>query len=106
MAPLHHQAIVFMAKKDGEKRDVQIKISGTRSLKSLMDEFLAAHPKNFNSMNTLVDRAVHYLVKRYEEAGGRIDDDGFPIDCVAEERLAFSRNLDRPKEKKRHGSPS
>ncbi|MCS6297196.1 MAG: hypothetical protein H8K09_13250 [Nitrospira sp.] len=95
-----------MAKKDGEKRDVQIKISGTRSLKALMDEFVSAHPKNFNSMNTLVDRAVHYLVKRYEEAGGRIDDEGFPLDFIAEERPVYRRDLDRPKEKKRHGSPS
>jgi hypothetical protein len=45
MAPLHHQAFVFMAKKSGEKRDLQVKISGTPSLKSLMEEFVALHPR-------------------------------------------------------------
>lgn len=105
MGPLHYQAVVFMAKKEGEKRDVQIKISGTPSLKSLMDEFVAKNSQTFNSMNTLVDRAVRYLVKRYDEADGRIDKDGFPIDVVAEERFGY-KNAPPAKEKKRHGSPS
>lgn len=105
MAPLHHQAVVFMAKKTGERRDVQIKISGTPSLKSLMDEFVAENSQTFNSMNTLVDRAVRYLVKRYEEADGRTDKDGFPLDVAAEDHHAY-KNGPPAKEKKRHGSPS
>ena len=94
-----------MAKKEGEKRDVQIKISGTPSLKSLIDEFVANNSQTFNSMNTLVDRAVRYLVKRYEEAEGRIDKDGFPVDVIAEERQPY-RKAHASREKKRHSSPS
>ena len=58
MAPLHHHAIILMARKDAETRDVQIKTSDTALLKSRMDEVVANNFQTFNSMNTLVDRAV------------------------------------------------
>lgn len=58
MAPLYHHAIILMVRKDAEARDVQIKISGTALLKSRRDEFVANNFQTFNSVNTLVDRAV------------------------------------------------
>ncbi len=90
MGPLHHQAIILMSIKDGEKRDGEIAISGTASLKSLMDEFVANNSQTLNSMDTLVDRAARYLVKRYEAAESRIDMDGFPLDVA--QRIGASTN--------------
>ena len=49
-------------------------------------------------MNTLVDRAVRYVVKRYEVAEGRIDKAGFPLDVA--QRIGFSTNA-RPKPRRR-----
>jgi len=98
MAPLHHHAIILMVRKDAETRDVQIKISGTALLKSRMDEFVVNNFQTFNSVNTLVDRTVRYVVKRYEAAEGRIDKDGFPLDVA--QRIGSSTNA-RPKPRRR-----
>ncbi len=48
MAPLHHHAIILMARKDAETRDVEIKISSTALLASCMDEFVANNCQTFN----------------------------------------------------------
>lgn len=98
MAPLYHHAIILMVRKDAETRDVQIKISGTALLKSRMDEFVVNNFQTFNSVNTLVDRTVRYVVKRYEAAEGRIDKDGFPLDVA--QRIGSSTNA-RPKPRRR-----
>jgi hypothetical protein len=105
MAPLNYQVVVLMGKKTGENRDIQIKISGTQSLKTMIDDFVSSNSENFNSRNTLVDRAVRYLVKRYEEAGGRIDKDGFPLDVAADERHEYKKTSGQ-QQKRKHGSPS
>ena len=94
MAPLHHHAIILIVRKDAETRDVQIEISSTAFLKSRRDEFVVNNFQTFNSVNTLVDRAVRYVVKRYEAAEGRIDKDRFPLDVAP--RSGSSANA-RPK---------
>lgn len=97
MGPTHGCLQVQMVKKTKESRGVQIKIQGTPSLKEFVDTFVNEHPK-LGSRNDYAEAAFKYFAKKYEEANGQTDGNGFPVDIAAEEESSYKL---RPVQKKR-----
>lgn len=89
MGPNHGLHWVHMVKKSKETRGVQIKIQGTPSLKEFVDTFVNEHPK-LGSRNDYAEAAFKYFAKKYEEANGQTDRNGFPVDVAAEEEASYS----------------
>ena len=95
---IHPGTACDMAKKPKETRNVQIKIQGTPTLKAFVDEFVQAHDK-VGSRNDFAEAAFRYFAKKYEEAGGLTDGEGFPKDLAAETVIPYETR-GRPHQKK------